>query len=94
MLGEALAGILEALPEEPALDDPFIGVPRARSRRAPLERQATAEVNRQLQGAGSGYRSSGASRTCTTALSVSRAAAVARGLSVVVELAGGPPDSA
>jgi hypothetical protein len=50
-LGEALAGILEALPEEPALDDPFTEYLASETRRAPLENEATADVNRQLEGA-------------------------------------------
>ena len=50
-LGDALAGILEALPEEPALDDPFTEYLTLEARRVPLERAATDEVRRQLQGA-------------------------------------------
>lgn len=50
-LGETLAGILEAAPEEPALDDPFMEYLALEARREPLEREATDEVQSQLRGA-------------------------------------------
>lgn len=50
-LEEALGRIVEAVPEEPALDDPFTEYFALEARREPLEREATDEVRRQLQGA-------------------------------------------
>jgi hypothetical protein len=41
---------LEAVPEEPALDDPFLEYLGLEARREPLEREATDEVQRQLLG--------------------------------------------
>lgn len=47
-LGDALAGVLEALPEEPPSLEEYLSL---EARRIPLERAAADEVRRQLQGA-------------------------------------------